>query len=133
MFHKAKTSKAILSGSKEYWKLTIRQVKKKFNGMGPETPWINWLPWWVRGRIAGADFSEVAWIHDDRFSIPNCDIDAANDEFLGNGMTLVDFYWANPSWIVRIIGSRDELRRVRIAWVKKYHKLCCKYGTEYAE
>lgn len=133
MKQKAKTSGAILSASRAYWNMATKQIKKKFNGMGPETPWINWLPWWIRGRIAGADFSEIAWIHDQRFSDSNSNFDKANAEFLENGKSLANYYWSHPSWIVRIIGNRDELRKVRLSWVKEYHKLCCEYGSSYAE
>ena len=48
----------------DYWMNTKKEVLDKYNGMGPDTWWVNWIPRKIRNGIIGLNCGEASYIHD---------------------------------------------------------------------
>lgn len=136
-----KFTKCLLSADMDYWGMSTKEIKKKYNGIGPESFLINLLPRFLRNSVWLADFGEIGYIHDHRYSnkpeVVNNDHyladykRLADKELLNNGIRIAKYYKKNPGWFVRCFVSTNWLYNQRLRRLNIYYDLCCKHGDEY--
>ena len=123
-----------------YWKLDKSEIKRKYNGIGPDTPWMNIFPVELRNSNFLLDIGEAGYIHDLMYSVDKTgwgmDLKEswkklADDLFIENMTAYIeDAYW-HPSWLVRFTGIGEQLRRIRMERAEWYYDLVHNAGDDY--
>ena len=129
--------KILFEAVKEYFDLTKKQLKKKFNGTGGESWMFNIIPERLRNSNFLLRVSEPAYIHDFDYSKLKKGDEAgrkkADDRYLNNNYNVIAWAYKNPNLFVRITGMKSTLRKRRRERARIYYKLVRDYGAEFIE
>jgi len=129
-----------LSGIIQYWNMTKDDIKKKYNGIGPENFWLNLIPRIFRNSVWLSDFGEIGYIHDCGYDKKPENISdeelmkykyERDIELRNNGNIIADYYYMHPGWFASHFVSLKWLRKQRKERIQYYYELCRDHGEEY--
>lgn len=129
-----------VSAPLSYWKMNKSEIKKKYNGIGPDTVWMNIFPVGLRNSNFSLDIGEAGYIHDLMYSVDKTGWSVemkenwkklADDLFLENMTAYIKDAYRHPSWFVRFTGIRGRLQQVRMERAEWYYDLVHNAGDDY--
>ena len=106
----------------DYWMHTNIEVLEEYNGMGPDSWWVNWMPRKIRNGIIGLDCGEASYIHDCMYGYKHEKFDEEKHLLYKEH---ADRVFRNN--MMRIIKDRheDDMYRIGNGWFSSARKWWC--------